>query len=79
MAISFTKHPNDVGESYAEHFAVAGSFGIAMMLGGLACLVHALLPFLCTTTGSRTIRGLHERMVTHRVRNAVPEGAATPN
>ena len=75
MPISFTKHPNDVGETYAEHFAVAGGFGIAMIAGGLACLVHAVLPFMCTTTGSRTIRGLHDRMVTNRVRTAGPHGA----
>ena len=68
MALSFTQHPHEVGESYTEHFAVAGGFGMAMILGGLACLVHAVLPFLCTSTGSQTVRRLHERMVTNRVR-----------
>jgi hypothetical protein len=38
-----------------------------MLLGGLACLVHGLCPWLCTTRGSDTIRGLHHRMVSHRV------------
>ena len=68
MAVSFTEHPREVGESYGEHFMVATRFGGAMLLGGLACLVHAVLPFLCTTTGSQTIRRLHDRMVTNRVR-----------
>ena len=68
MDVSFTRHPHEVGETYGEHFAVASGFGFAMIMGGLACLVHAVLPFLCTTTGSQTIRRLHERMVTHRVR-----------
>ena len=71
MDVSFTRHPHEVGETYGEHFAVASGFGTSMILGGLACLVHAVLPFLCTTTGSRTIRRLHERMVTHRVRGAL--------
>jgi hypothetical protein len=75
MSISFTEHPHAVGESYTEHFGVASSFGFAMILGGLACLVHAVLPFLCTTTGSQTIRRLHDRMVTNRVRNIVPDAA----
>lgn len=66
MAVSFTEHPQEVGETYGEHFAAASSFGVAMIAGGLACLVHAVLPFWCTTTGSRTIKRLHERMVTHR-------------
>lgn len=77
MAISFTKHPQDVGETYGEHFTVATRFGFAMLRGGLACLVHAVLPFLCTTTGSQTVRRLHERMVTNRVTHTVPGGAQT--
>ncbi|MGI4952118.1 MAG: DUF6356 family protein [Janthinobacterium lividum] len=75
MTPSFTKHPHEVGESYVEHFGVASSFGWAMIRGGLACYVHAVLPFLCTSTGSQTVKRLHERMVTNRVRHAVPEGA----
>ncbi len=66
MALSFTSHPRDVGESYREHFGVAMGFSAAMIAGGLACAVHALLPFLFTTTGSRTIRRLHGRMVANR-------------
>lgn len=71
MRISFTEHPAAVGESYGEHMAMAGSFGVAMILGGLACLVHALLPFAFERTGSNAIRSLHERMVTHRARKPV--------
>jgi hypothetical protein len=68
MDVSFTAHPNDVGETYGEHFGVAMGFGVAMIAGGLACAVHAVLPFLFTTTGSATIRRLHDRMVTNRAR-----------
>ena len=75
MDISLTKHPNDVGETYGEHFLVATSFGAAMILGGLACLIHGLLPFLFTSTGSSTIKRLHERMVVARRRAAVQEAA----
>ena len=76
MDVSFTKHPRDVGETYGEHFVVASSFGYAMIRGGLACFVHAVLPFLCTSTGSQTVRRLHDRMVSNRVRHPVA-GAAT--
>lgn len=76
MDISFTKHPHDVGESYGEHFMVAGSFGVAMIAGGLACLVHAALPFCFTATGSGTIRRLYERMVVSRRRAAATDEAA---
>jgi Family of unknown function (DUF6356) len=66
MPWSFTKHPHDVGESYTEHFGVAMHFSGAMIAGGLACAVHAVLPFCFTTTGSSTIRRLNERMVLAR-------------
>ena len=71
MDVSFTKHPEAVGESYGEHFMVASSFGSAMILGGLACMVHGILPFLFTSTGSQTVKRLHERMVVSRRRAEV--------
>jgi hypothetical protein len=77
MELSFTKHPNDVGETYGEHFMVASSFGTAMILGGLACLVHGVLPFLFTSTGSQTIKRLHERMVVARRRKEAPAAILT--
>ncbi len=66
MSVSFTDHPRRVGETYGEHFGVAMSFSAAMIAGGLACAVHAVLPFLFTSTGSQTIRRLHDRMVANR-------------
>ncbi|WP_174275600.1 DUF6356 family protein [uncultured Sphingomonas sp.] len=62
----FLDHPRSVGESYSEHMAVAGSFGMAMIAGGLACLVHAVLPCTFTSTGSGIVRRLYQRMVTNR-------------
>jgi len=38
-----------------------------MLVGALACFVHAVFPWLCLTRGSDTIRTLHHRMVSHRV------------
>ena len=75
MRISFSEHPASVDESYGEHLVVASSFGLAMVLGGLACMLHGLLPFLCVRTGSDTIRRLHDRMVVSRVRHRpAPDG-----
>ncbi len=72
MSWSFTEHPREVGETYGEHFQAAAGFGGAMIAGGLACLVHAVLPFCFTKTGSATIRELHERMVVSRARKVAP-------
>lgn len=63
----FLDHPRSVGESYAEHMGVAARVGFTMIGGGLACLVHAVIPAFCVKTGSRTIARLHRRVVTHRV------------
>ncbi len=58
----FTGHLQEVGESYGQHMAHAGRFGFRMIGGGVACLVHAIFPFLFTNTGSRIIRDLHSGM-----------------
>ena len=65
----FTVHPRSVGETYGEHLRAAAGFGFAMIGAGLACLLHALLPFLFVRTGSETVRRLHQRMVEARGRS----------
>ncbi|WJY19292.1 DUF6356 family protein [Alteriqipengyuania flavescens] len=62
----FTAHPQTVSETYLQHLRVAASFGLPMIAGGIACLVHGVFPFLFERTGSETIRSLHERMVANR-------------
>lgn len=62
----FLDHPASVDESYVEHFRVASGFGMAMIVGGLGALVHAVLPAAFQTTGSDTIARLHARMVAKR-------------
>ncbi|HUJ54035.1 MAG TPA: DUF6356 family protein [Steroidobacteraceae bacterium] len=69
---SFTEHPASVGESYGEHLGRATCFGLRMMLAGIACLVHGVLPFLFERTGSRAIAELNERMVVNRRRALTP-------
>lgn len=68
----FTEHPATVGETYGEHLVAATGFSLRMLLGALACLLHALLPFLFVKTGSRIITELHDRMVTKRARHGAP-------
>lgn len=70
----FTHHPSAVGESYGEHFLAASGFGFRMLLGAIACLIHAVLPFLFVTTGSNMIRLLNDRMVVNRRRGPEPDG-----
>ena len=57
-----TRHPQEVGEGYFEHMGVATRVGLQLAGGAVACFVHAVFPFLCVTTGSRTIERLHRRI-----------------
>lgn len=58
----FTRHPAEVGETYGQHLTTAGRFGARMFLGGAACLIHAVLPFVFVHTASRTMTALHRQM-----------------
>lgn len=66
----FNAHPASVGESYGQHFGHALSFAGALALAAIACFLHALVPALCKSTGSRIITRLHDRMVVNRSRRA---------
>jgi hypothetical protein len=61
MTNLFTAHPASVGQTYAAHFAFALVFGLRMVLGGLAAIVHAVFPFVFITTASRTVDELNAR------------------
>jgi hypothetical protein len=58
----FTDHPRAIGETYGGHARTAFSFGSRMMLGGLACMVHAIIPGLLVKTASRTVVQLDAEM-----------------
>jgi hypothetical protein len=76
MTNLFTDHPNAVGESYAEHLGEATGIGFAMVVGGLACLIHGLLPFLFVKTGTSVILGLSEKCAQRRRLMAAAEASA---
>lgn len=65
------EHPRTVGESYAEHAAVAGRFGLAMIAGGVRCLVHAVVPALHQTAASDTVERLNRQLQHRRAAGSV--------
>jgi hypothetical protein len=71
----FVEHPASVGETYGQHWRFASLTGITLIGAGCACLIHGTLPFLFTTTGSRTIRKLAEKV---GKRAASPDLVETP-
>lgn len=62
MLAAFTRHPATIGESYVQHLAQAGTFGVTMIAAGTACLVHAIFPFLFEKTASQCVQRLHTQM-----------------
>jgi hypothetical protein len=67
----FTEHPQSVGETYGEHLLRAWCFGGRMVVAGVACMVHALLPFVFVRTGSEAIEQLNARMLATKRRAVV--------
>jgi hypothetical protein len=58
----FREHPATIGETYGQHLGFAARTGAMMIVGGAACVIHGLFPFLFTSTGTRTIRALAQRI-----------------
>ena len=69
----FRDHPKSLGMSWAEHGVGAVVIGARMVGAGLACIVHAVVPALFTETAGRTVKSLHDHMVSRKA------GAANPN
>lgn len=69
----FQEHPKSLGMSWAEHGAGAVVIGVRMVVAGLACIVHAIVPALFTETAGRTVVSLHDHMAKRKA------GAANPN
>jgi hypothetical protein len=70
----FGGHPASVGETYPRHLSFAFKFGVRMIVGGLACCVHGLFPFLFVTTGGRTVRELYAAILEKRFRSLTQGG-----
>ena len=49
----FTDHPHSVNETYWEHLGFALHFGLKMTWGGIAAIIHAVIPFLFVATAGK--------------------------
>lgn len=59
----FTKHPHEIGETYFEHLGFAMGSGLRLVGSGLACMIHAVFPFLFKNTAGNTVREMHRGIV----------------
>jgi hypothetical protein len=82
LLAKFIEHPASVGETYLEHMIHAAGFGGRLVVAGVACVLHSVVPFAFETTASREVVSLHGQMVSNRrsqhkdVQSAKPEHGA---
>ena len=73
-------HLASAGETYWEHLRFARTIGLLSLSAGIACLIHAIVPSLCTSTASRTIGRINqllaERHSIDKVRDATSDATA---
>lgn len=74
LIAAFTRHPASLGETYAQHGTVAARCGAIMVWGGIKTIVHAIVPAWCETSGSDTIRALHQALVKKRADRRQAQG-----
>ena len=55
MIAASRAHLEAADETYFQHMRFAAAVGVMAVAAGLACLIHALIPALCTRTCSVTI------------------------
>ena len=62
----FIDHPRSVGEGYLEHLLASLATARKLAIASGACVVHAVVPGLCKTTGSTAILELHAEVMPRR-------------
>lgn len=55
-------HLSRVRETYFQHFRAALGISARLAVASGACALHALIPGLCTRTGSRIVAKLNARL-----------------
>lgn len=68
-------HLDGVSETYFEHMFYAFGYGTKMILGGLAAILHAIIPCIFQTTASNTIAELHVKLQDRLARAKVKRNA----
>ena len=54
------EHLNEVNETYLQHMQIAFKIGLTMLVTGVFCLIHGLMPGLFKKTGSNQIAKMCE-------------------
>ena len=55
-----TEHLRSINKSYYVHLKDAFYYGLRLLIGGLAAIIHAIFPFILTSVASDTVNDLHK-------------------
>ncbi|MEO6226104.1 MAG: DUF6356 family protein [Sphingomicrobium sp.] len=69
----FRDHPRSLGMGWAEHGTGALKIGAELIVAGVACLIHAVVPAWFTQTAGKTVTRIHAHMASRKA------GAANPD
>jgi hypothetical protein len=58
----FTKHLNEVDETYIQHMGNALKFSFTFLQLAVIAFIHGALPFCFVNTGSRKVKKLNDLM-----------------
>ena len=56
----FSEHPNSVGKTYWQHFRFAAWLSCRFICIGIACIIHAIFPFMFTHDISSKIKDIND-------------------
>ena len=54
------EHLNEVNETYFQHMVIDIKIGLTMLVTGVICLIHGLIPGLFKKTGSNQIAKMYD-------------------
>lgn len=63
-------HPRTVGETYWEHAGIASRFGRTMIVGGIKCVLHAIIPSVYERAASDCVTKLNDELTRRRAASA---------
>jgi hypothetical protein len=72
------EHLAGVDEDYLEHMRFASSVGGILLVAGLCCIIHSLVPALFPSSASRRIRHLHAVLQNRALLDTHPASGEPP-
>ena len=58
-----TSHLREINKSYFVHFKDAFYYGLRLLIGGLAAIIHAIFPFILTSPIKQLLQSLEHLVI----------------